>query len=180
MSKKLMNFDRPNIVIIFVILFSIAGFFWGLITAYGIWAVGGGDPQMISMDNASIVSTFGITLGSTLSHFASAAVLFSGKRPKTIIIILVTINIFANTILILASPALLPFFVPVIIFNCIFLILLQKNKDLEKYSTQIYRSPKSQPVTKPQNISCSNCNTIADSSNKFCKKCGTRILGETK
>ena len=34
---------------------------------------------------------------------------------------------------------------------------------------------KSQPVIKPQNISCSNCNTIADSSNKFCKKCGNKI-----
>ena len=176
-----MNFDRPNIVIIFVILFSIAGFFWGLAAGFFILGVISGDPEIISIDNGVIdngviAGVIWITVAATLSHFGSAAVLFSGKKPKTITSILVMINISVNIIPILASLSFLPFFVPMILLNCIFLILLQKNKDLEKYSTQIYRSPKSQPIIKPQNITCGNCNTIADSSNKFCKKCGTRIL----
>lgn len=175
-----MSLGRPKIVVIFVILFVIVGFFWALYTSIATWLIISGDSKWASYDDEDIVFTMVVVTSATISHFASALVLFSGKRPKKNVIILVTINIFTNIILILNIPSLLPFFIPAIIFNLVFLIFLQKNKELEKYATEIYRSPKSQPVIKPQNIQCSNCNTIADSSNKFCKKCGTRILGETK
>ena len=178
---------RPKVVIIFVILFAIVGFFWALLASAGIWLLLN-DPEFTSnSDNISGgIFALGISISSVVSHFASAAVLFSGKRPKKLVIILVIINIITNIILILAIPALLPFFVPVIIFNIVFLILLQKNKELEKYVTEIYRSPKPQQAPKPQqtlkpqNIRCSNCNTIVDSSNKFCKKCGTSLSNETR
>lgn len=175
MSKKIMNLNRPNIVIVFVFLFMIVGSFWLIFSSFGIWLILSNDPAWAQYDAGDIAVTMFILVAATISHFVSALVLFSGKNPKKNIIILVTFNVFTNIILILSIPQLLPVFVPVIIFNLIFLIFLQKNKELEKYATQIYRSPKSQPVIKPQNIVCGNCNTIADSSNKFCKKCGTRI-----
>lgn len=162
-------------------LFAIVGFFWALLAFAGIWLILD-DPQYTSNGTEIAGSIFatGISISSVVSHFASAIVLFSGKRPKKLVIILVLINISSNLILILAVPGLLPFFVPVIIFNIVFLIFLQKNKDLEKYATEIYKSPKLQQTSKPQNIRCNNCNDIVDSSNKFCKKCGTSLSGETR
>ena len=181
------SLGRPKVVIIFVILFAIVGFFWALLGYSAIWLLLN-DPEYTSNDEnyrGSIIA-MGIIVSSVVSHFASAAVLFSGKRPKKLVIILVIINISTNLILILAVPELLPFLVPVIIFNMVFLIFLQKNKDLEKYATEIYTSPelqqtpKPQQTLKPQNIRCGNCNTIVDSSNKFCKKCGTDLSDETR
>jgi len=181
------DLGRPKVVIIFVILFAIAGFFWALFSSVGIWLLLN-DPKYTSSgeDFGSFIVAMVITVSSTVSHFASAAVLFSGKRPKKLVIILVIINIIPNTLLILAVPGYLPFLVPFIIFNIVFLIFLQKNKELEKYATEIYRSPKPQQAPKPQqtlkpqNIRCGNCNTIIDSSNKFCKKCGTSLSDVTR
>jgi len=183
----LVDSGRPKIVIIFVILFAIVGFFWALLGSAGIWLLLN-DPEYTSNgeDFGPGISAMVIIVSSVVSHFASAAVLFSGKRPKKLVIILVIINISTNIILILAVPELLPFLVPVIIFNIVFLIFLQKNKELEKYATEIYISPKPQQAPKPQqtltpqNIRCGNCNTIVDSSNKFCKKCGTDLSDETR
>ncbi len=183
----MVGLGRPKVVIIFVILFSIVGFFWALLGSAGIWLFLN-DPEYTSNSeviNAGII-VMGIIISSVISHFASAAVLFSGKRPKKLVIILVSINISANLILILAVSELLPFLAPVIIFNIVFLIFLQKNKELEKYATEIYRSPKQRHNPKPrqtpkaQNIRCSNCQDIVDSSNKFCKKCGASLSGETR
>ena len=172
-----MNFNRPNIVIVFVFLFMIVGSFWAIFSLFMIGFMFSDDPNMPnpSDEPAGYVGAMFIILSATISHFASALVLFSGKKPKTTVIVLVIINVVTNAFLLLVDSTLIPFFVPAIIFNLVFLIFLQKNKELEKYATQIYRSPKSKPVIKPQNIVCGNCNTIADSSNKFCKKCGTRI-----
>jgi len=177
----LSGLGRPKVVIIFVILFAIVGFFWTLLASAGIWLFLN-DPEYTSNgENVSggILAMI-ISISSIVSHFASAAVLFSGKRPKKLVIILVIINISTNLILILAVLETLPYLVPVIIFNIVFLIFLQKNKELEKYATEIYTSPKPQQTPKPQNIRCRNCNNIVDSSNKFCKKCGTSISGETR
>ena len=178
---------RPKVVIIFVILFAIVGFFWALLTSAGVWLFLN-DPEFTSNSENYGGGIFAmvITVSSVVSHFASAVILFSGKRPKKLVIILVIINISTNLILILAVPELLPFLVPVIIFNIVFLIFLQKNKELEKYATEIYispkpqQAPKPQQTLKPQNIRCGNCNNIADSSNKFCKKCGTSLSDETR
>ncbi len=175
-----MNFNRPKIVVVFVILFVIVGSFWALLTSVGTWLIISGDPTWAPYGAGDIAATMFIIVGATISHFASALVLFSGKKPKKNVIILVTINVVTNIILILSIPELLPFFVPAIIFNLVFLIFLQKNKELVKYASGIYLSPNSQPGFKSQNITCSNCNTIADSSNKFCKKCGARISGGIK
>jgi len=118
---------RPKVVIIFVILFAIVGFFWALLASAGIWLFLN-DPEYTSNgDNISGgIFAIGISISSVISHFASAAVLFSGKRPKKLVIILVLINISSNLILILSVLELLPFLVPVIIFNMVFLIFLQK------------------------------------------------------
>ena len=183
----MIDFDRPKVVIIFVILFAIVGFFWALLASAGIWLFLN-DPEYTSNGNniSGGIFAIGISISSVVSHFASAAVLFSGKRPKKLVIILVLMNISANLILLLAVSELLPFLAPVIIFNIIFLIFLQKNKELEKYATEIYASPKPKQTLKPkqthklQNIRCSNCNVIVDSSNKFCKKCGTSLSSETR
>jgi len=183
----LVDLGRPKVVIIFVILFAIVGFFWALLASVRIWLFLN-DPEFTSnSDNISGgIFAMGISISSVVSHFASAAVLFSGKRPKKLVIILVSINISSNLILILAVSELLPFLGPVIIFNIVFLIFLQKNKELEKYATEIYKSskpqqtPKPQQTSKPQNIRCSNCNDIIVPSNKFCKKCGTSLSGETR
>ena len=177
----MIGLGRPKVVIIFVILFAIVGFFWALLASAGIWLFFN-DPEYTSNSenySAGIIAMV-IMLSSVVSHFASATILFSGKRPKKLVIILVIINISTNIILILAVPELFPFLVPVIIFNIVFLIFLQKNKELEKYATEIYTSPKPQQTLKPQNIRCGNCNTIVDSSNKFCKKCGTTLSDETR
>jgi len=183
----LVDSGRPKVVIIFVILFAIVGFFWALLTSAGVWLLLN-DPEYTSNGENYDGAIFAmvISISSVVSHFASAAILFSGKRPKKIVIILVIINISTNLILILAVPELLPFLVPVIIFNIIFLIFLQKNKELEKYATEIYtvpipqQTPKPQQTLKPQNIRCNNCNTIVDSSNKFCKKCGASLSDVTR
>ena len=181
------SLGRPKVVIIFVILFAIVGFFWALLASAGISSFLN-DPEFAPSGEAYAAGIIAmvIIVSSVVSHFASAAVLFSGKRPKKLVIILVIINISTNIILILSVPELLPFLVPVIIFNIVFLIFLQKNKELEKYATEIYASskpqqtPKPQQTLKPQNIRCGNCNTIVDSSNKFCKKCGTDLSDETR
>ena len=170
-----MNLNRPKIVVIFVFLFMIVGSFWAIFSIFAIGFIFNDDPNMPSGVTAGYASAMFTIVGATISHFASALVLFSGKKPKKNVIILVTINVVTNIILILSIPSVLPFFVPAIIFNLVFLIFLQKNKELEKYATEINRAPKSQPVIKPQNIICDNCNAIADSSKKFCGKCGTRF-----
>lgn len=181
------DLGRPKVVIIFVILFTIAGLFWVLFSSAGIWLFLN-DPEFTSNgeDYGAGIFVIVISISSVVSHFASAVILFSGKRPKKLVIILVIINISTNLILILAVPETFLFLVPVIIFNIVFLIFLQKNKELEKYATEIYTTPepqqipKPQQTLKPQNIRCGNCNNIVDSSNKFCKKCGTDLSDETR
>jgi len=79
----LIGAGRPKVVIIFVILFAIVGFFWVLLVSAGISLILN-DPKFASNgDNYDgMVSAMVIAVSSVVSHFASAAVLFSGKRPK--------------------------------------------------------------------------------------------------
>jgi len=86
-----------------------------------------------------------------VSTFAIAALLFSGKRPKKLLIILVMVNIIFFMVFIISVPQSIWVFWPVFIYDAIFIIFVLKSKDLKKYF-EVYTVPKSQQTPKPQQI----------------------------
>ena len=175
-----MGNGRPKVVIIFVVLFALVGVYWALLASAGVWLIISDDEQFASGDEIAIAITMIIVISAVISHFLSSVILFIGKRPKKTIIGLVIVNIITNVVFVLAIPSMLPFFVPIIIFNLVFLIVLRKSEVLEKYTTEIYSHSKPQPSSKPQSVRCTKCDNVADSSQKFCKKCGSSFSGGTQ